>query len=73
MYATNITADELRKIAWILVDRHGSDAFDMTAIAIAEMRDAGDKKRISAWEALQSVIADALEGHLQKTRQITLH
>jgi hypothetical protein len=73
MYATNITADELRKIAWILVDRHGSDTFDMTAIAIAEMRDAGDKKRISAWEALQSVIADALGGHLQKTRQITLH
>ncbi|MCF6292112.1 MAG: hypothetical protein L3J04_01830 [Robiginitomaculum sp.] len=73
MPATNITADELRKIAWILVERHGNDAFDMTAIAIAQMREVGDQRRINAWQALQSVIADALGGHLQKTKQITLH
>lgn len=70
---TKITPDELRKIAWILVDRHGAEAFALAGDAIDEMRGRGDVKRTHAWEALQSVIEDALGGHIKKSVELTLH
>ncbi len=73
MHADQITPDELRRIAWILVERHGKLAVEMTAEAIAEIQQLGDDRRTLAWMALHSVIADALSGHIHKNRAITLH
>ncbi len=73
MQHTPISADELKRIAWILVDRHGKLAFELAGEAIAEMRDQGDEKRIHAWLALQSVIDDALCGRIHKQIPLTLH
>jgi len=68
-----ISPDELKRIAWILIDRHGQLAFDLAGEAIAEMRDLGDEKRIDAWCALQSVIDDAIHGRIEKRSKLTLH
>ncbi len=73
MQKSNITPDELKYIAWILVDRHGDQAFDLAGHAIAEMRENGDNRRTDAWLALQSVIGDALGGQISRAKPLTLH
>ncbi|VAV98376.1 hypothetical protein MNBD_ALPHA06-2011 [hydrothermal vent metagenome] len=73
MQSTNITPDELKRIAWILVDRHGSEAAQLAGFAIAEMQQQGDSPRIRAWQALAAVIQAALDGHISKTNPLTLH
>ncbi|MBL4596435.1 MAG: hypothetical protein JKX99_07640 [Robiginitomaculum sp.] len=73
MHSAHISPDELREIAWILVDKHGAQAFELAGFAVAEMRDLGDDKRTNAWLALQSVISDALDGRIVKDNPLTLH
>lgn len=73
MQIPHITASELQKIAWIMVDQHGDQAADLAGVAVAEMRDQGDDQRTHAWEVLQSVIHDALTGRLPRVRNVTVH
>lgn len=73
MQIPHITANELQKIAWIMVDQHGDHAAELAGVALAEMREQGDERRSHAWAVLQSVINDALHGKLPRVRNVTVH
>ncbi len=69
----SITPDDLRTIAYTLVDRHGDAALLLADQAIGEMRTLGDAPRTHAWEALKSVIDDALGGRITRDGPLSLH
>jgi len=68
-----ITPDDLRFMAFTMVDRHGENAVVLAGQAVDEMRALGDAPRTSAWQALRSVIEDALDGRINRDQDLTLH
>ena len=70
---SRITPDDLRSIAFTLVDRHGERALGYADQAVAEMEAQGEAYRAEAWRALRSEVADALSGRIEPGEGITLH
>jgi hypothetical protein len=69
----NITPDDLRFMAFSMVDRHGDNAVLLAGQAVDEMRALGDERRTDAWLALRSVIEDALEGRIEREQPLSMH
>jgi len=70
---SRITPEDIRQLAYTLVDRHGAKALGYADQAVGEMEDMGDDNRADAWRALRSVVEDALAGRLNRDGGITLH
>jgi len=68
-----ITPDDLRIMAFTMVDRHGENALSLAGQAVDEMRALGDAHRTRAWQTLLSVIEDALDGRIERDQHISLH
>ncbi len=68
-----ITPDDLRIMAFTMVDRHGEKALSLAGQAVDEMRALGDTRRTRAWMTLLSVIEDALDGRITRDQPISLH
>lgn len=71
--ASRITPDDIRNIAFTLVDRHGAQALGYADLAVEEMEEKGEAASAEAWRALRSEIEDALDGRIVRDRQIVLH
>ncbi|MCF8879751.1 hypothetical protein L5876_08000 [Hyphobacterium sp. SN044] len=71
--SSRITPDDMRQIAFTLVDRHGARAIGYADEAVGEMEALGDDGRADAWRALRSVMEDALAGRLDRGGEITVH
>ncbi len=67
------TPEDIRQLAYTLVDRHGAKAIGYADLAVGEMEEMGDDSRADAWRALKSVVEDALAGRLDRDGGITLH
>ena len=70
---SRITAHDLTKIAFLLVDRHGEQAAVFAARAVDEMEALGDDFRADNWRALGAVIDDAIEGRIDRDAGASLH
>jgi len=68
-----ITPDDLRFMAFTMVDRHGAEAAMLAGQAVDEMRALGDERRTDAWLALRSVIEDALDGRIERDQRLSMH
>ena len=68
-----ITPNDLRTMAFTMVDRHGDNAVLLAGQAVDEMRAIGDGPRTDAWLALLSVIEDALEGRIVRDQGLSVH
>ncbi|MDQ7018178.1 MAG: hypothetical protein Q9M33_03335 [Robiginitomaculum sp.] len=68
-----ITPGDLRFLAFTMVDRHGDNAVLLAGQAVDEMRALGDKPRTIAWQALRSVIEDALDGRIERDQPLSMH
>ncbi|PWE16848.1 hypothetical protein DDZ18_11705 [Marinicauda salina] len=71
--ASRITPDDIRHIAWTLVDRHGARALGYADLAVEELEEQGERFRADAWKALRSEIADALDGRIERGAAIRLN
>ena len=69
---SRIGAEDITKIAWVLIDRHGSGAPAVADRIIGELDDEGEAFSASCWRILRTLIDDALAGRLDR-RTITLH
>lgn len=69
----HITPEDIRQIAFTLVDRHGAKALGYADQAVGEMEELGDDSRAEAWRALKSVVEDALAGRIARNGGLTLH
>lgn len=70
---SRITPDDIRQIAFTLVDRHGPRALGYACEAISEMEDKGEAESAAAWRALKSEIEDALSGRIHAASPVQLH
>lgn len=70
---SRITPDDIRQIAFTLVDRHGARALGYADMAVDEMTEQGETARAEAWKALRWEIADALDGRIGRVGDIRLH
>jgi len=70
---SRITPDDIRMIAFTLVDRHGVRALGYADQAIAELEAQQEAASVAAWRALRSEIEDALDGRIARAAPITLH
>ncbi|MEO1039836.1 MAG: hypothetical protein AAFX09_09835 [Pseudomonadota bacterium] len=70
---SRITPDDIRTIAFTLVERHGVQALGYADQAIAEMEAQSADDSAQAWRALRWEIADALDGRIERSDAITLH
>lgn len=70
---SRITPEDIRIIAFTLVDRHGSRALGYADQAVAELEDKGEAESADAWRALRWEIEDALEGRIEREARIRLH
>ena len=68
-----ITPDDLRMMAFTMVDRHGPEAALLAGQAVEEMRALGDETRTNAWQVLRSVIEDALDGRIERDQKLSMH
>ena len=68
-----ITAEDMRQIAWTLVDLHGDAALGVAEEAVTDLNDQGLPESAAAWSALKSVMEDALAGRLHRDGSLTLH
>ena len=68
-----ITPDDLRMMAFTMVDRHGAEAAILAGQAVEEMRALGDETRTNAWQVLHSVIEDALDGRIERDQKFSTH
>ncbi len=68
-----ITPNDLRFMAFTMVDRHGDNAAVLAGQAVDEMRALGDESRTNAWMALRSVIEDALDGRIDRDQHFSMH
>jgi hypothetical protein len=62
-----ISVRELHGMALLLVKRHGAAAEKMAAFLACEYGHYGDERRMEAWQAVQGVAHDMLEGRLGET------
>lgn len=70
---SRITPEDIRQIAFTLVERHGRRALGYACEAISEMEDKGETESAAAWRALKSEIEDALTGRIQSASRVQLH
>lgn len=68
-----ITPDDLRHIAFTLVERHGARALGYADLAVEEMTAKGERESLEAWKALRSEIEDALGGRIAADARVMLH
>jgi len=71
--ASRITPEDIRIIAFTLVDRHGAQALGYADQAVIELDDKGEVESADAWRALRSEIQDALDGRIGRETPIALH
>jgi hypothetical protein len=71
--ASRITPEDIRIIAFTLVDRHGAQALGYADQAVTELDDKGEVESADAWRALRSEIQDALNGRIARETPIALH
>lgn len=71
--ASRITPEDIRIIAFTLVDRHGAQALGYADQAVIELDDKGETESADAWRALRSEIQDALNGRIVRETPIALH
>ncbi|MGX6646724.1 hypothetical protein ACWCOP_02135 [Maricaulaceae bacterium MS644] len=71
--ASRITPDDIRLIAFTLVDRHGAKALGYADQAVWEMDEKGERDSADAWRALRSEIEDALSGRIERGVGVSVH
>ena len=71
--ASRITPEDIRIIAFTLVDRHGVQALGYADQAVCELDDKGETESADAWRALRWEIEDALHGRIGRETPIALH
>ena len=71
--SVQITAEDIRHIAWTLVDLHGANAIGYADEAMSDLDQQGLPESADAWRALKSVMEDALAGRLDRDTSLTLH
>lgn len=68
-----ISTQDLHATAQLLVARHGvRKALDFAVDGLEAMTSSGQKTLIPDWTALQAMISDMANGHLQE-KEITVH
>jgi hypothetical protein len=67
-----ITPNDLRRLAFRLVGRHGAVALNLAESAVRELEAKGEVESADAWRALKSVVADVLAGRLPPGK-LTIH
>lgn len=70
---SRITPDDIRQIAFTLIDRHGVRALGYADLAVEELEGKGEAASAEAWKALRSEIVDALEGRSRREAAIRVH
>lgn len=70
---SRITPEDIRQIAYTLIDRHGVRALGYADLAVEEMEEQGELASANAWKALRSEIVDALEGRIAREAAIRVH
>ncbi|XBQ17648.1 MAG: hypothetical protein ABL308_07135 [Oceanicaulis sp.] len=70
---SRITPEDIRIIAFTLVDRHGARALGYADQAVCELDEKGEAESADAWRALRSEIEDALGGRISRETPIALH
>jgi len=68
-----ITVEDIRHIAWTLVDLHGANAIGYADEAVSDLDGKGSPESADAWRALKSVMEDALAGRLDRDSTLTVH
>tara|TARA_R110000868_G_scaffold158638_1_gene386911 strand:- start:5588 stop:5812 length:225 start_codon:yes stop_codon:yes gene_type:complete len=68
-----ITVEDIRQIAWTLVDLHGPQAIGYADEAVTDLDGQGKVEGADAWRALRSVMEDALAGRLDRTGSLSVH
>lgn len=71
--ASRITPEDIRIIAFTLVDRHGPQALGYADQAVCELDDKGETESADAWRALRWEIEDALSGRIARETPIALN
>jgi len=71
--ASRITPEDIRIIAFTLVERHGSRALGYADQAVIELDGKGEAHSADAWRALRWEIEDALNGRIGRETPICLH
>lgn len=69
----HITVEDIRQIAWTLVDLHGAQAIGYADEAMQDLEAQGQPEGAEAWLALKSVMEDALAGRIDRDAHLTLH
>lgn len=70
---SRITPEDIRIIAFTLVERHGAQALGYADQAVTELDGKGEAESANAWRALRWEIADALDGRIARETPIRLH
>lgn len=70
---SRITPDDIRMIAFTLVDRHGAQALGYADQAVWELDEKGERESADAWRALRSEIEDALVGRIERGAGVRVH
>lgn len=70
---SRITPDDIRTIAFTLVDRHGAQALGYADQAVWELDEKGERESADAWRALRSEIEDALGGRIERGEGVRVH
>ena len=69
----HITVEDIRQIAWTMVDLHGPQAIGYADEAVTDLDEQGQPGGADAWRALRSVMEDALAGRLAREGDRTVH
>lgn len=69
----HITVEDIRQIAWTMVDLHGAQAIGYADEAVIDLDKQGLPEGANAWRALRSVMEDALAGRMTRDGDITVH
>ena len=69
----HITVEDIRQIAWTMVDLHGAQAIGYADEAVTDLDNQGLPESADAWRALRAVMEDALAGRLERAGDIVLH
>jgi len=69
---SRIGAEDITKIAWVLIDKHGTRAPAVADRIIGELDEEGEAFSAACWRILRTLIDDALAGRLDR-RAVTLH
>lgn len=70
---SRITPNDIRIIAFTLVDQHGAQALGVADHIVYELEGKGEARNADAWRALRWEIQDALDGRIERETPIQLH